>query len=632
MSESLADYRDEDHEYYHLNGSPDHEVKEPVHNLHNDVPSLGDEASARYSQSGLPGMRHEESIQYSQSGLPGVAHEGSVQYSQSGAHGLGYHGYTHDSHIIYAPEQPQNFAHEFQNSRNGLELQQGLIHDSSNGRNDLELTEPARSQFSDENNSGYYWKAPLNPVEGEEGHTPYLYQQNFEKAEVVLGEDNEDVDTELIFNSIQDARGWRSRTRVINPQSSADPTIPRHLEQVKAAVKLVFKAYKSIALATDNAGMLKAFQEEKHDNRHVETICWAIVERCIDRCDRGPLLIAYEPEKAKNTANIRSFAERLDAIVESLSQQKTICKHLLDAPYIDRFVDDPVGSRQRVESNRKLNKRKGGVMDVGKKALGMRGKRGRPAGTKGIDGISDDEAEECGSEYKRDSSDLSSQFRTPDQPIVRQDGFSGPPRMSPVSSTNQYRRETLIPSSRRRGRAIPFTALPPMRTGTPQSPYSEPYDERLEIQYRNTAGAQRTYRQGNDLISTGMLPGSMMDPTMPPYGIGYSPNLVQSQLPPNPFMDFAVSLPISSKTHQTNHDKQNSYTTSVDRNFHDSYTAPAAIATTSAPFQPDSHNLSNQPAIGEDRPVKSGGSSNDSVGSDEEYLPTSARKRRRTQH
>lgn len=617
MSQSLPDYKDEEREYYHFSRSPDHELKEPVHNLDSDVPSLEHEESARDSQRGLPGVRHDESI----------------QYWQRGTHGLGYQGYTHNSHITFGHEQPQEFVHELQSGRTGLELQQDLIHGSSNGKDGLELTEPTRSQFSAANYSGY-WKASLDPVEGQEGLTPYLDEQLFEKAEVVLDEDNNGVDTELIFNSIKEAYRWRSRTRVVNPQSSADPTIPRRPEQIKAAVKLVFKAYKSVALATDNAGMLKAFREQKHDNRHVETICWTIVEGCIDRCDRGPLLNAFEPEKAKNTANIKNFADRLDAIVESLSQQKTICKHLLDAPYLNRFLDDPVGSRQRVESNRKLNKRKGGVMDVGKKALGMRGKRGRPAGTKGVDGVSDDEAEECGSEYKGDSSDLSSQFRTPDQPIVRQDTLSGPPRIgrSPVRSTSQYRSETPTPPSRLRGRAIPYTALPPMRTGTPQSPYSEPFGEQLDMQYGNVAGANQIYRRGNHSVSTSMLPGSMMDPTMPPYGISFSPNMVQSRLPLDPFADFSVGLPISLKRHQTDHDKQNSYTTSVDRSFYDNYTASAAIATTSAPFQPDSNDPSSPPEIGENRPVKSGGSSNDSIGSDEEYFPTSGRKRRRPQH
>jgi hypothetical protein len=373
---------------------------------------------------------------------------------------------------------------------------------------DLQGEEYIEGQVSTPNSSGH-WKASVNPQDGLEGKTPYLNQRDFEKAEDVLDENNEDVDTELMFNNFQEAVGWRSRTRSVNLVSAADPSIPRTMQQRKAAVKLVFKAYKSTANATDNPGMLKAFLDEKHDNRQVETICWSIVEGCIDRCIRGPLLNAYEPEKAKNNPSIKTFAERLDAMVISLSRQKTICKHLLDAPYLNRFIDDPVGSRQRVESNRKLNKKKGGVMDMGKKALGMAAKMGKANGNKSSNPVSDDEADEYESEsqeFPGESSGMSSPFKTPDQPMRQGNGSTR--RVSKngnhVYSAGQKGYETPTPSPRR-GRAGTTNSRTLLRRRTAQYSPSQQYASAEEMSPK--AGL------GISIPSMGMTP-TYIDPSL----------------------------------------------------------------------------------------------------------------------
>jgi hypothetical protein len=416
---------------------------------------------------------------------------------------------------------------------------------------DLENQEYTETQGLTSKCSGH-WKASVNPEEGQEGMTPYLHQREFDKAEDILDEDNDDVDTELMFNNFQEAIGWRSRTRSTNPQSAADPTIPRTEQRRKAAVKLVFKAYKSTSLATDNPGMLKAFQEQKHDNRQVETICWSLVEGCIDRCIRGPLLNAYEPEKAKNNPSIKTFAERLDAMVGSLSRQKTICKHLLDAPYLNRFIDDPIGSRQRVESNRKLNKKKGGVMDLGKKALGLAGKIGRPRGDKSSDAASDDEADSYKSESQEflgESSGISTPFRTPDQPIRQGNGSSGRFSKSGSQSYAAERNPYETPSPpRRRRRAGTTTTQTPLRNHTSTS--GQQYDSAAEM--------SPNVGLGISLPSVGMTPSTYVDPNLrlfaspaqytpspydtfrTPYGVG------QNFGPMMTFENATVRLPISS--------------------------------------------------------------------------------------
>lgn len=353
--------------------------------------------------------------------------------------------------------------------------------------------------------------------------------------------DKHDADTELIFDNVQASFAWRVQTRVLNEQTSNDRTLPKTIEQKKAAVKLVFKAFKSIALATDNPGMLKAFGEQKHDNRHVETICWTVVEGCIDRCLKGPLVNAYEPEKAKNTASIKTFAARLDAIVESLSRQKTICKHLLDAPYLNKFLDDPVGSRQRVESNRKLNKKKGGMMEIGKNAMGLTGKKGRPRGQKSLEADGDDEAEEYSSGtlgFQGDSSDVSSPFQTPDRPIRRANNYSAPPRIGvgPLNSGDRFRNETPTPPRRRR-RAATSTALPPMRTPATPTPYGEEYD--------NAVFTDPNHGQQHPLAPMSTMQDSMVDPALYSYSStnGYG-QMGQTSAPMNSFEVAAnVSLP-----------------------------------------------------------------------------------------
>jgi hypothetical protein len=365
------------------------------------------------------------------------------------------------------------------------------------------------SDGSGSNSSGY-WCVALNPRVGEEGATPYLHEQNFDKAEDILDLHDAEVDNECLFNSFQEAHAWRGQSRLFNPQTAADITIPRTVEQKKAAVKLVFKAFKSVAVATDNAGMLKAFEEQRHDSRQVEVLCWAIVEGCIDRCDRGPLLNAYEPDKAKDPPNIKTFADRLDAVVVSLSHQKTICKHLLDAPFLNRFLDDPVGSKQRVESNRKLNKKKGGVMNIGKKALGITSKKGKGFKRKRSDSDSEDELDEYTPESQdliRSSSGISSPFQTPDRPILPfGNAYSAPAgfQTNPLYSAQRFQDASPTPLGRRH-RADNSISSILSQSQTPRSPFLQQYE---------AAATQENSRHGSQSPPMGALPGPMMDGTM----------------------------------------------------------------------------------------------------------------------
>ena len=210
------------------------------------------------------------------------------------------------------------------------------------------------------------WRPVVEPKQGHEGLTPFLDENEFESADAIANPQNNQLNGNVFFSSLQEALSWRSSQHSEAP-THVDETVPRSLLQKKALVRILFKAFKSIGSATDNDGMLKPFREERHDNLRVECLCWHLLEALVRRSDYGPLLLAYDPAKARESSVITTFAQRFDEVVLSMREQKTICKHLLDAPYINTFVDDPVRARQRVESNRNLNKRKGLIMDEGKK-------------------------------------------------------------------------------------------------------------------------------------------------------------------------------------------------------------------------------------------------------------------------
>ena len=231
--------------------------------------------------------------------------------------------------------------------------------------NNLSLVHPANPPASAE---ARYWKPSLDAPPGREGATPYLHFDEFDNAEDLLDPYNEHLDGETLFHSLQESVHWRSQ-QVVDNRPEYDETIPRDQFRKQVLVKTMFKAFKSTAIATDNPGMKKPFEDERHDNARVECLCWMLLEALIRRSESGPLLVAYDPTKTKENPAIQTFAVRFDEVVQSLREQKTICKHLLDAPYINTFVDDPVRARNRVASNRDLNRKKGETMNVGREEL-----------------------------------------------------------------------------------------------------------------------------------------------------------------------------------------------------------------------------------------------------------------------
>lgn len=196
------------------------------------------------------------------------------------------------------------------------------------------------------------------------GDHPYLHESEFPTAAQCLAPVENCADTATAFKSYDEAMNWREKDGRVH--QGPDNTLPQTTEQKQALVKVLFKAFKSIGRAVDNDAMVRPFRQMKHENARAEVVCWQILNACIDRCKYGSLVALYDPNKSKSTTDGLSFADRFNCIVKALSSQKTICKHLFDAPFVNTFVDDPVRAKSRVESNRVLNERKGRTMRAGK--------------------------------------------------------------------------------------------------------------------------------------------------------------------------------------------------------------------------------------------------------------------------
>lgn len=147
-----------------------------------------------------------------------------------------------------------------------------------------------------------------------------------------------------------------------------DETIPRTTAAQQAHVRLLVLAFNSTDAATDNEQMQNPFKMQRHDQKLVECLCWQILRAIISRAEfADPIMTSYDVQKARDSIGLNNFAQRFDAVIEGMMASKTICKHMFDAPYFCLFVDDPMRSKARVESNRALNKVKAQQMAEGKK-------------------------------------------------------------------------------------------------------------------------------------------------------------------------------------------------------------------------------------------------------------------------
>lgn len=201
------------------------------------------------------------------------------------------------------------------------------------------------------------------------GRTDFLHDNTILSTAETLGHRYTafPVDSDTIFTSYEDALEWQEQQALA--EQEPDDTIPKTKEQKRAIVKNLVKAFKTVTFARDSEHVKGVFMDEKHHNYHVELALWRLLEDTITRCTSGPLMKRYDPSKAKTGKDrCQSFEERMDEILESMKQYKTICKHIYDTPWFAIFIDNPVSARERVGSNKLLNDRKGQQIQAGKKA------------------------------------------------------------------------------------------------------------------------------------------------------------------------------------------------------------------------------------------------------------------------
>lgn len=211
------------------------------------------------------------------------------------------------------------------------------------------------------------------------GWTPYVNFADFPDVLEMLRDMRSDPfeytpDNATIFTNIQEVDEWRDSEmkksgRNQDPQDEEE--MPKTDEEKAAIVKLLFKAFKSTADGQSSDTVMTHFNAQVHSNAHVEAICWQLLEAAIRRSKGGPLCHAYEPGKPAKSAGNRdlSFAQRINALIEALRWEKSVCVNLLRAPKVLDAVDCPSYLGKRTGGNRELNKKKAEIAKLGKAKL-----------------------------------------------------------------------------------------------------------------------------------------------------------------------------------------------------------------------------------------------------------------------
>ena len=264
-------------------------------------------------------------------------------------------GYVPSSPEDYSSISPGEYIPQVAVMSTGPNEDHGLLPDRS-----MLVAARARAQEIREHNQP-------DPVVDDLAHTALDQECIPQSVELSGKADEENTYHSTYFDDFLVAEMYRNALRPT--KMFVDDTIPTTPPQVKAHVTLLVRAFHSHDAVDDNQGMVRPFEERRHDSKMVEILCWNLVKACIYRSKSDePLLASYDPSKSKNSAGLETFAKRYDNMVMAMARSKTICKHLHDAPYMNTFVDDPMKSVRRVDANRELNKQKADTMSKGKAA------------------------------------------------------------------------------------------------------------------------------------------------------------------------------------------------------------------------------------------------------------------------
>ncbi|TGO50554.1 hypothetical protein BCON_0181g00210 [Botryotinia convoluta] len=146
-------------------------------------------------------------------------------------------------------------------------------------------------------------------------------------------------------------------------------------------IKDLFEAFNSVETEGDDAiidkptkhGRLSQaatkFKENRYPAYAIEEVCWEIFDKArIVQMD-VKLLEAFHESKFEGPMIHTSFGQRWTAICSACTRSKALCKMLLDAPYLDRFVSHPQGELKMKLNNKKINAQRDAQNEIGRQFL-----------------------------------------------------------------------------------------------------------------------------------------------------------------------------------------------------------------------------------------------------------------------
>ncbi|KAF7947683.1 hypothetical protein EAE96_008763 [Botrytis aclada] len=146
-------------------------------------------------------------------------------------------------------------------------------------------------------------------------------------------------------------------------------------------IKDLFDAFNSVETQGDDAiidkptkhGRLSQaatkFKENRYPAYAIEEICWEIFDKARIAQMNVRLLEAFHESKFEGPMIHTTFGQRWTAICGACTRSKALCKMLLDAPYLDRFVSHPTGELKMKLNNKKINAQRDAQNEIGRQFL-----------------------------------------------------------------------------------------------------------------------------------------------------------------------------------------------------------------------------------------------------------------------
>ncbi|KAI9847055.1 MAG: hypothetical protein M1837_003173 [Sclerophora amabilis] len=179
------------------------------------------------------------------------------------------------------------------------------------------------------------------------------------------------------FSTWEDAQ--EAKGEHLQDMGRDDPTLPMTMEQNQAVVKKLFLSICDVSNTLDYPieaqrdgrkppQAYSSFANPKYDRKHIQSICWDVLERARLKQNCGPLVPEWQ--RTRKASQHQTFGKLIDELCIALRAQKTICKRLMDPSFLDDLVDNPEAQLKRAQQNKRLNSNKAVHIREGRKALG----------------------------------------------------------------------------------------------------------------------------------------------------------------------------------------------------------------------------------------------------------------------